>query len=399
MFGLPDHIDDAAAQSARAVSNWAARAVAAARTRARALGARIAHDAEIVWRDMVSLANWLGFHRDRAFILVNARVAPLRAAMREDARWIAAAFAPTIAKARADLRWLRSVLAPVSLCVAIGGGVATVAAPGMLILAGAYSIAMRPAAVAPVLVQPAEPALPDYVTFIDRFHGVDDQRWIVSDGWDNGEWVDNDWRRSALHPGRNGMRILMTPNEPGADKPYAAGELQSREMYRYGYYEIRMRIPRGAGTGVGFFTYSEPEGRPSWQEIDIELIGRNTRSIELNYHLGGRTRGQRMGLPFDAADGYHTYAFEWTPEGVRWYVDNRLAYALTDTGARRLTNPQRLYLSLWASKIKVWVGDLDTSHMPWALDVACVAQAREYRGVSLCAPAAETTQAQARPSR
>jgi hypothetical protein len=45
-----------------------------------------------------------------------------------------------------------------------------------------------------------------------------------------------------------------------------------------------------------------------------------------------------------------------------------------------------LYLSLSASRIAVWTGELDRSLAPWRLDVTCLAQAREYRGVSLCAP-------------
>jgi beta-glucanase (GH16 family) len=176
----------------------------------------------------------------------------------------------------------------------------------------------------------------------------------------------------------------MGPNPEGAHMPFASGELQSRDVYQYGYYEVRMRVPRGSGTGVGFFTYTEPNGPRTWQEIDIEFIGRDTTGVELTYHLNGRHSGQRLRLPFDAADEYHTYGFEWTPQGIRWYVDNRLAREAINEGAEGMNRPQRLYLSLWSTTLHQWAGRLDRSGAPWTLYVSCVAQAREYRGESLC---------------
>jgi beta-glucanase (GH16 family) len=286
------------------------------------------------------------------------------------------------------LHWLRSRFAAFGMTLAMALAGAAILAPAVLIAVVAISF-MRPHPRAPAAPSaPGEEALPDYVSFIDRFRDLDDDRWVFSDGWDNGEWVDNDWQRSTLHPSPDGMSIVMGPSLPGSEKPYSSGELQSQDTYRYGYFEVRMRVPHGSGTGVGFFTYTEPEGRASWQEIDIEFIGRETRHIELTVHLGGRTFGDKLRLPFDAAEGFHTYAFEWTPRAVRWYIDNELAYEINDPAMQQVSRPQRLYLSLWASKITIWAGQLDRSRAPWTLGVTCVAQAREYRGVSLCAPAA-----------
>lgn len=266
--------------------------------------------------------------------------------------------------------------------VALATAAASVAAPGVLMLAAAVAL-VRPAAPQPQAPTPG--TLPDYVRFIDRFGRVDGERWIVSDGWHNGEWVHNDWRASALRPGPDGLAIVMSRNEPGAAKPLSAGELQSQELYRYGYFEVRMRVPRGEGTGIGFFTFTRPEGTASWQEIDVEIVGSNTRAVELTYHRAGRSRSERLYLPFDAAEGLHTYAFEWTREGVRWYIDNEFAHEEIGGGAELLTSPQRLYLSLWGTRIEAWAGRIDFAQAPWTLEVTCVAQAREYRGVSLCA--------------
>lgn len=288
--------------------------------------------------------------------------------------------------ARRDLGVARRGVATGLTSLALAAGALSVAAPGGLMLAAGVALVRPAPAPPPAEPEPQEEVLPDYVRFIERFRSIDPERWIVSDGWHNGEWSENDWRASALHPGPNGLRILMSPNEPGAEKPLASGELQSQEMFRYGYFEVRMRVPRGSGTGVGFFTFTRPGGRETWQEIDVEFVGRNTRDVELTYHRAGRSRSLRLTLPFDAADDFHTYAFEWTPEGVRWYIDNQLAHEEIGRGAELLNAPQRLYLMLFASRIEVWAGRMDYTRGPWMLDVTCVAQAQEYRGVSLCAP-------------
>ena len=71
---------------------------------------------------------------------------------------------------------------------------------------------------------------------------------------------------------------------------------------------------------------------------------------------------------------------------LRFYVDNRLVHEVRGGRIEEMRRPQRLYLQLWNSaELHRWVGHIDPSEAPWVLTVACVAQGREYRGVSLCA--------------
>jgi endo-1,3-1,4-beta-glycanase ExoK len=239
---------------------------------------------------------------------------------------------------------------------------------------------------APVVTRPPVEVLPPGVNFIERFHAIDESRWQVSDGWDNGYWNWSDWRASALRPSPEGLSIIMGPNPAGSSKPFAGGELQSHAYHRYGYYEVRMRVPRGDGIVAAFLSYSMPEGRATQQEIDIEFVGSRPNMIELGYHKGRHSEAQRVHLPFDATEDFHTYAFEWTPEGIRWFVDNRLTHVYANDYTRGLSAPERIYLSLSASRIAAWTGALDRSLAPWRMDVTCVAQADAYQGRSLCAP-------------
>lgn len=223
------------------------------------------------------------------------------------------------------------------------------------------------------------------VHFIDRFAALNTNRWYVSDGWNNGSWQENDWQAKQISVSHQGMAITMDRNGPGAPKLFSSGEMRSHEAFQFGYFEVRMRVPRGEGLVTGFFTFTRPDGRSTWEEIDIEILGRDTRRMEVAYHLHGRGKGRTIDLGFDAADDFHTYAFEWTPDALRWYVDNRLVHEETDPAVRNMRRSQRLFVNLWNSaELHQWVGFINPEEAPWALSVTCVAQSRAYLGRSLC---------------
>src|SRR5262249_31849037 len=97
----------------------------------------------------------------------------------------------------------------------------------------------------------------------------------------------------------------------GAQKAFSSGELQSKELYRYGYFEGRLQAARGSGLVNGFFTYTRNGAEATWDEIDVEIIGRDTNSVQLTYYHRGARRSINVPLNFDAAAEAHTYAFDW----------------------------------------------------------------------------------------
>jgi endo-1,3-1,4-beta-glycanase ExoK len=232
----------------------------------------------------------------------------------------------------------------------------------------------------------AGPVLPQQgEAFVERFdRDAIDDRWVVADGWSNGSWMANDWRRSSLGIKPNLLTLNLEKGPEGSDYELASGELQTHARHRYGYFEIRMKVPRGSGLVTGFFTYAGRSGGQRPNEIDIEILGRNTRVVELTIHENNRPTSKKVTLPFDAADGFHTYGFDWQPGHVRWYADGQLIHSETGGAAQRLVRPQQLFLNLWSSKeLHAWVGRLDTNRAPWKLEVACMAYAPTYAG-ALC---------------
>jgi beta-glucanase (GH16 family) len=228
--------------------------------------------------------------------------------------------------------------------------------------------------------------------FLDRFNSLDEaQLWAVSDGWSNGSWTANDWRRRQLRTGAEGLEITLAARRNGGAHPYASGEVSTHQTYRYGYFEARLRMPRGSGLVGGVFTFTRDGGAATWNEIDMEILGRDTRSIELSYVVRGTIIKQVLPLPFDAADGFHTYAFDWRPDVIRWYVDDELLHESREADVTRLNQPQRFILNLWNSEeLQAWVGPIAHDSGPWTMTVSCVAHASEYPGRSLCEPDGET---------
>ena len=242
-----------------------------------------------------------------------------------------------------------------------------------------------PAAPAEPPAKPAPPLPQIGKPFVDHFnrHDISD-RWYTSDGWSNGPWMANDWRASAIDHRPGQLTFNLAPGPEGSDYELASGEIKTHEFHRYGYFEVRMMVPRGPGIVTGMFTYADRKGSVRPNEIDIEILGRDTRTVELTLHEGGQATSKKLRLPFDAAEEFHNYGFDWQPSHVRWYADGVLIHQETGPAARRLVRPQQLMLNLWGSReLHAWVGYLDPAKGPWQLDIACAAYAPTFTG-QLC---------------
>lgn len=222
--------------------------------------------------------------------------------------------------------------------------------------------------------------------FTDTFQTLDETRWRVSDGWSNGEWTANDWRRDQIVHTPGNLQVTLARRR-GGEKRFSSGELQSDFGFRHGYFEIRMQAPRGSGLVSGFFTYTRAGGAQTWDEIDIEILGRNTRAVQFTYFSRGVRYITTLRLPFDASAAMHTYAFDWSENYIRWYVDGELFHEETGERGPLPQSEQRLYLHLWNSEtLRGWLGPILPWDGPWRLNVSCIAYAPTYEGRSLCQP-------------
>lgn len=173
------------------------------------------------------------------------------------------------------------------------------------------------------------------LTFSDEFdgEGLDRTKWNPTDPWEverNAElqaYVSNPFEvKDGL------LRIRIEKRKAFYDnkvREYASGMMTTAGKFsqRYGRFEIRCRVPKGRGLWPAFWMLPDP---PAWPpEIDVlEILGHETDRVYLTHHwphpenptgASKSDTGEWRGPDF-AAD-FHTFAVEWEPEEIRWYVD------------------------------------------------------------------------------
>ncbi|HMA13842.1 MAG: glycoside hydrolase family 16 protein [Bacteroidota bacterium] len=235
---------------------------------------------------------------------------------------------------------------------------------------------IRPAAAILALALCAATAGAEEAAFVDNLERHDKTLWRKSDGWANG-WskIDTGWvgRHIALADGR----MTITLDDSGASgRRYASGEYQSRRFFGYGRFEARLKAVAAPGIVTGFFTYTGPtfDGAPH-DEIDFEFLGRSPRQVQLNYYTAGKGGHETMiDLGFDASEDFHTYAFEWRPDSIRWFVDGRQVHEETGARGPLPSHPGKIFLHVWAGKnLDGWLGRVSYPGHPLVAEFDCVA--------------------------
>ncbi|KPQ15132.1 MAG: licheninase [Rhodobacteraceae bacterium HLUCCO18] len=213
----------------------------------------------------------------------------------------------------------------------------------------------------------AEPA------FLDGFDTLDEDRWMISDGWSNGDWMNCTWSRDAVSL-RDGHLVLQVQPETPDATGHRCGEIQSRAQFGHGTFEVRMRTGAGSGLNAAFFTYIGPVHGRAHHEIDVEILLRDTARATFNTFVeGAETNGGSAPLDGRSDTGFHTYAFTWSPESIAWFVDGAEVHR-TAPGTPIPQAPQKIYASLWSSaSFPDWMGPFDASSLPVEAEIDWIA--------------------------
>lgn len=196
--------------------------------------------------------------------------------------------------------------------------------------------------------------------FIDRFGGdLGPSGWRTSEYAHPGQWIDTRWAKRQVNRSATGTLTIALEPDFRSEKSFASGEVRRRRTTHYGRYEAILQAAPGTGLNTAFFLYTGPHRGDPKDEIDIEILGKDTTRVFLNTFVGGAKQGgTSVPLGFDAAAGPNLYAIEWSADTLRWYANDRLLYELTTADGPLPITPAQVYLSLWAggAKIKNWLG-------------------------------------------
>jgi endo-1,3-1,4-beta-glycanase ExoK len=193
-------------------------------------------------------------------------------------------------------------------------------------------------------------------SFLETFDTFDRSFWYVSDGWNNGGHQNCTWSRKQINT-ENGALNLNYSEGQSKDRKYLCGEVQTRGRYGHGVYEVRMKAATGSGLNSAFFSYIGPSDKKPWDEIDFEVLGKNTNQVQVNQYINGKGGNEKLIPVAGGADqGFNDYAFVWEQDRLRYFLNGQLVQEVTDK-SKIPSNAQKIFLSLWGTDtLKSWMG-------------------------------------------
>lgn len=167
------------------------------------------------------------------------------------------------------------------------------------------------------------------------FHNHEAKQWVH--GWGNDELQYYTEDNAAT---RDGKLVITAKKESlhGCGHTSARMRTVTRQgetlfSQRYGRFEIRAKLPVGQGLWPAIWMLPDKDPYGGWAasgEIDImEARGHEPGKVLGTIHYGGGwPANAHSGGEFEFADGkgaehFHTYAVEWEPGVIRWYVDGK----------------------------------------------------------------------------
>ncbi|MBR4021906.1 MAG: family 16 glycosylhydrolase, partial [Ruminococcus sp.] len=177
--------------------------------------------------------------------------------------------------------------------------------------------------------------------------------FFASDGWENGDPFDCGWYEKNTSLANNMLSLTIDKDYTGKYN-YSGAEYRTADHYHYGYYETSMQAIKNDGVVSSFFTYTGPSEDNPWDEIDIEILGKDTTKVQLNYYTNGVGNHEYMyDLGFDASEGFHTYGFDWQPDHITWYVDGKAVYTAYSNIPQ---TPGRIMMNAWPGRgVNEWL--------------------------------------------
>lgn len=133
---------------------------------------------------------------------------------------------------------------------------------------------------------------------------------------------------------------VTCPN--GDVRSFSSGKVTTEDLatWTYGWFEVRARVPEGQGLWPAIWLSPNDSVYGDWPasgEIDLlEVRGQRPDTARVNLHyLGPDLRRAQSPLDVDAtpgrgfADTFHTFAVQWEPDRITWYVDGLRVHEVT----------------------------------------------------------------------
>lgn len=176
----------------------------------------------------------------------------------------------------------------------------------------------------------------------------------------------------SVNNGLMTLQLLPAPENTivdGERKFYYGAEVRSTQTIRYGRVRARAKFAKGSAVVSSLVTIYTPWPADNWNELDIEMLGKDPNQIQYNAMIYDGPPVQRpvtqsvsptqfpalKSLGFDSSADFHEYTIQWTPASAEFYVDGELQHVWTQK-IDLMNLPQNILLTIWASNSAAWAG-------------------------------------------
>ncbi len=169
----------------------------------------------------------------------------------------------------------------------------------------------------------------------------------------------------------------MTGAPDYAGQHYASARIitQGHAQWTYGFFDIRAKMPCGAGTWPALWMVGPSHAWPDGGEIDIlEELGRDPDTIYGTIHDTSNQPHNGDGTSkaiSDACGSFHNYELTWTADSLQIGVDGVIydTYANAHTGHDQWPFDEPEYIILNVAMGGSWAGAVDDSALPRSMQV------------------------------
>jgi beta-glucanase (GH16 family) len=211
----------------------------------------------------------------------------------------------------------------------------------------------------------------------------DPSKWTFEtggNGWGNNELEYYTNGNNAVID--NDVLKIVAKKESQGGRNYTSSRMITKNKgdWTYGRFEIKARIPKGIGTWPAIWLLATDNvygGWPNSGEIDImEHVGFDLNKIHFTVHNktynGGNGKGAEK-LVSTATDSFHVYRCDWTPAGIRGFIDGEQYFEYSNSNAGIATWPynQNFFMILNIAVGGNWGGQqgVDDTSFPATMEI------------------------------
>lgn len=150
----------------------------------------------------------------------------------------------------------------------------------------------------------------------------------------------------------NGVLSMRVVNRSGGWYGYLL-DTKTTFLQKYGYFEARIKIPKGKGLWPAFWHYYSGSDEIDTMEICANPLGLNGGNdaslLHTTLHFSNGAQSGYATRTVDLSLDYHVYAVDWRAGSAKFYLDNNLVWSYAGSNVTAVAEPLIINLGVGGS--------------------------------------------------